>query len=174
MKVVLSALFASAMVLSAEGMAEQKNVFGLNEKALLTDLDLVLPAKLDTGAETASLSAQNIRIFQRGGSSWVRFQLAVDGDADKHDQVLVRPLVRISQIKRRAGDMAEGESDAYTPRPVIHMQVCMGRIRQNIEVNLTDRTSFDYPFLIGSEALKDFDAVVDPSLKFSAGAPRCA
>lgn len=173
MKVVFPALFACALAFSAETMAEQKNIYGLNETALLPELDLELPAKLDTGAETASLSAQNIEVFKHDGSTWVRFQLAVDGDAEQSDKVLVRPLVRITRIKRRAGDMAEGETEAYTPRPVIRMPVCMGNTERNIEVNLTDRTSFSYPFLIGSKALRKFDALVDPELKFSAGDPNC-
>lgn len=172
MKLKVAALFSSLLFMSFESAAEEKNVYGLNEKALLPELQLVLPAKLDTGAETASLSAKNIEIFKRDGSPWVRFQLAVDG---KHEaKTLVRPLVRISHIKRRAGDMAPGETEAYTQRPVIAMDVCMGDNLHNIEVNLTDRTSFEYPFLLGSEALKKFDALVDPSERFSAGSPSCA
>jgi len=41
-------------------------------------------------------------------------------------------------------------------------------------VNLTDRSAFQYPLLIGSEALKRFGALVDPSLKYAAGKPGCA
>ncbi|MNR58405.1 hypothetical protein D3C85_1794000 [compost metagenome] len=50
----------------------------------------------------------------------------------------------------------------------------MGDSLQHIEVNLTDRSTFDYPLLIGSTALAEFDAVVDPSLTFSTGRPGCA
>jgi hypothetical protein len=46
-------------------------------------------------------------------------------------------------------------------------------VRRTIEVNLTDRSAFQYPLLIGSEALKRFDALVDPSLKYAAGKPAC-
>jgi hypothetical protein len=49
----------------------------------------------------------------------------------------------------------------------------MGSALRNIEVNLTDRSAFQYPLLIGSEALKHFDALVDPSLKYAAGKPAC-
>ncbi len=41
-------------------------------------------------------------------------------------------------------------------------------------MNLTDRSAFQYPLLIGSEALKRFGALVDPSLKYAAGKPACA
>ena len=120
---------------------------------------------------TASLSAQNIQLFKRDGEDWVRFELAVEGENEGKELEL--PVVRISQIKRRAADIPEGETKDYTSRPVIEMKVCMGDVEQDIEVNLTDRTSFSYPFLIGSTALQQFDAMVDPSLKYSAGSPAC-
>ncbi|MVW75997.1 retropepsin-like aspartic peptidase RloA [Pseudomonas xionganensis] len=150
--------------------ATEKAVYGLNEYVRLFDLDLQLAAKLDTGAKTASLSARDIQRFKRDGEPWVRFYLAVD-DAHKHP--IERPLARISKIKRRAGDYDPEENKTYTARPVIEMNICMGRSLQNIEVNLTDRSAFQYPLLIGSEALKRFTALVDPSLKYAAGQPAC-
>lgn len=130
-----------------------------------------LAAKLDTGAKTASLSARNIERFKRNGDSWVRFYLAVD---DAHANPIERPLARISKIKRRAGDYDPEEEKTYTARPVIEMDICMGQALRTIEVNLTDRSAFQFPLLIGSEALKRFDALVDPSLKYAAGKPGCA
>mgnify|MGYP006322332773 FL=1 len=57
---------------------------------------------------------------------------------------------------------------------MIELDLCMGKSLQSVEVNLTDRSSFEYPLLIGSEALKSFSALVDPSLKFAAGKPACS
>lgn len=172
MQFKLLALCSGLLLAAAPALAEQRNVYGLHEKALLPELGLELAAKLDTGAETASLSAQNIEIVRRDGRPWVRFELAVDGAAS--GKTLLRPLLRVGYIKRRAGDMAAGDGEAYTARPVIEMAVCMGQTLQKIEVNLTDRTAFDYPFLIGSSALKAFDALVDPARRYSAGSPSCA
>jgi hypothetical protein len=168
----LFAVFSALLLLSAQATATEKHVYGLHEKAMLVDLGMELPAKLDTGAVTASLSAKNIEIFKRDGNPFVRFELALEGDSEP--QTLVRPLVRVSQIKRRAGDLAPGETEGFTPRPVIDMAVCMGHRQHTIEVNLTDRSAFEYPLLIGSEALKEFDALIDPELKYSAGVPGCA
>ena len=128
------------------GAAAEKTVYGLNEYAQLAGIDLEVAAKLDTGAKTASLSARDIKRFKRNGESWVRFYLAIDTDEDKN----------------------------YTARPVIALDICMGTALRSIEVNLTDRSAFQYPLLIGSEALKRFDALVDPSLKYAAGKPACA
>lgn len=152
-------------------LAADKAIYGLNEYAALAGLNLEVAAKLDTGAKTASLSARDIQRFKRDGETWVRFYLAID---DAHAYPIERPLARISKIKRRAGDYNPEEEKTYTARPVIELTICMGKAQRQIEVNLTDRSAFQYPLLIGSEALKRFDALVDPSLKYAAGKPGCA
>ena len=57
---------------------------------------------------------------------------------------------------------------------MIELAICMGKTLRSIEVNLTDRSAFQYPLLIGSEALKRFNALIDPNLKYAAGKPACA
>ncbi|MGH8433346.1 MAG: ATP-dependent zinc protease family protein [Pseudomonas sp.] len=165
------ALLFCLILLPGMSLAADKTIYGLNEYAQLSDIDLQVAAKLDTGAKTASLSARDIKRFKRDGETWVRFYLAVD---DAHAHPIERPLARISKIKRRAGDFDPDEEKTYTARPVIELDICMGKALRSIEVNLTDRSAFQYPLLIGSEALKRFDALVDPSLKYAAGKPGCA
>lgn len=150
--------------------AAEKTTYGLNEYARLDDIDLQVAAKLDTGAKTASLSARDIKRFKRNGESWVRFYLAIDS---AHSHPIERPLARVSHIKRRAGDYDADAGQPYTARPVITLAVCMGTEERDIEVNLTDRSAFQYPLLIGSDALTHFGALVDPSLKYAAGKPAC-
>lgn len=162
--IILTASFATS------SPAADKIVYGLNEYVHLADLDLQVAAKLDTGAKTASLSARDVQRFKRDDTTWVRFFLAID---DAHAHPIERPLARISKIKRRFGDYDPDEDQTYTARPVIALDVCMGNELRSIEVNLTDRSAFQYPLLIGSEALKRFDALVDPSLKYAAGKPAC-
>lgn len=159
------------LLLPAMGLAASKTVYGLNEYALLSDIKLEVAAKLDTGAKTASLSARDIEHFKRNGENWVRFYLAID---DRHAHPIERPLARVSKIKRRADDLGPDDEQKYSARPVISLDICMGEVLRTIEVNLTDRSGFQYPLLIGSEALKRFDALVDPSLKYAAGKPGCA
>jgi hypothetical protein len=164
-------ILLSLMALPAFCFAADKPIFGLNEYVLLVGLDLEVAAKLDTGAKTASLSARDIKRFKRDGETWVRFYLAID---DAHAHPIERPLARISKIKRRAGDIDTEEGKTYTARPVIELRVCMGKTLGTLEVNLTDRSAFQYPLLIGSEALKHFNALIDPNLKYAAGKPACA
>ncbi|MDH0894726.1 MULTISPECIES: ATP-dependent zinc protease [unclassified Pseudomonas] len=170
MRLTSLATLLGILMLPGLSPAAEKTVYGLNEYVSLTELDLQVAAKLDTGAKTASLSARDIKRFKRDGETWVRFYLAID---DAHEHPIERPLARISKIKRRAGDFDPDEDKTYTARPVIELQLCMGKARRTIEVNLTDRSAFQYPLLIGSEALKRLDALVDPSLKYAAGKPGC-
>lgn len=167
----LLCLLLPGLLLTDQCLATGKTVYGLNEYAELADIDLQVAAKLDTGAKTASLSARDIKRFKRDGESWVRFYLAID---DAHQHPIERPLARVSEIKRRAGDVNPDDEKKYTSRPVISLDVCLGSALRTIEVNLTDRSAFQYPLLIGAEALKHFDALVDPGLKYAAGKPACA
>lgn len=172
MKIRFFALCCSLFALNAFGssMPLTKTIYGLNEHVSLPSLNLEAPAKLDTGAATSSLSAHNIEQFIKDGEDWVRFTLAIEG-ASK--EVFEHPISRISRIKRRADDIPDDDEDTHSARPVIEVELCMGNSKQLIEMNLTDRTSFQYPVLIGSSALKQFKAIIDPSLKYAAGKPDC-
>lgn len=161
----------STALLSTGVMANQPQIYGLHEHVSLHELALKLPAKLDTGAETASLSAKNIEVFKRDGGEWVRFQLGLE--SAKQAQIIEKPLTRMSYIKRRADDRQPGDKQLYSARPVVEMDICVGDELKNIEVNLTDRSAFEYPLLIGSSALKEFNAAVSPGVRYSAGQPNC-
>ncbi len=171
LKQLTAASALCAALFTTGAMANQPQIYGLHERVSLYELALELPAKLDTGAETASLSAKNIEMFKRDGGEWVRFQLGME-DA-KQSQIIEKPLTRMSYIKRRAGDRRPGDKQLYTERPVIEMDICVGDELKNIEVNLTDRSAFEFPLLIGSTALKAFNAAVSPGVRYSAGQPSC-
>jgi hypothetical protein len=108
-------------LLPALGRRRENRVWPQRIRAL-GDLDLEVAAKLDTGAKTASLSARDIKRFKRNGE-WVRFYLAIDA---AHSHPIERPLARVSKIKRRAGDY-DPRGKAYTARPVIELDICMGQ-----------------------------------------------
>lgn len=147
-----------------------KKIYGLNEHIQVAEFNLSAAAKLDTGASTSSLSARDIELFKKDDEEWVRFVLAIKGASDA---IIERPLARMSHIKRRADDMSEDDDETHSSRPVIEVELCMGDSKQLIEMNLTDRSSFQYPVLIGSKALKQFKAMIDPSVRYSAGQPDC-
>ncbi|MGP0173961.1 retropepsin-like aspartic peptidase RloA2 [Pseudomonas sp. NCHU5208] len=166
----LALLLASAISLPALA-DEQPDLYGRYELIKLPALGKTLKAKMDTGAMTASLSAKDIESFKRDGEDWVRFRLAVDG-AD--DTLYEHPLIRVAEIKNRA---EEGDDDAqeatYSQRPVIEMPICLGEEKRTIEVNLTDRSTFSYPLLIGASAMRDMGAAVNPAERYTRERPQC-
>lgn len=170
-KIVLMCL-ASFFTLSPAAAAETKDtktVYGLHEKIFIYELGVQLPAKLDTGATTSSLSARNIRLFDKDGQQWVSFQLAV-ADAPPVDWQL--PVVRTSRIKRRADDLQDPQQSVYSKRPVVMLNMVMGDQQVTTEANLTDRSHFDFPLLLGAGSLEQFQALVDVSKTYLAGEPQ--
>ncbi len=117
--------------------------------------------------------------FEHDDQDMVEFDLALSKEErdrlgitrEQWDDIQL-PLVGHVRIKRLAESLVE-EERGYNRRPMVMLTVCMGRRAEQIEVNLTDRSDFSYPLLIGADALKRLGAVVDPSLKMTAGSPRC-
>ncbi len=179
MRFPLWLLLAGCSLVARAETPASKVIYGLNEHVQLRELGVTVPAKLDTGAESASLSARHIKIFEKDGVDMVEFDLALTPQ-DRENLGITReqwddiqlPLVGHVRIKRLAESLVE-EERGYNRRPMVMLTVCMGRRAEQIEVNLTDRSDFSYPLLIGAEALKHLGAVVDPSLQMTAGRPRC-
>jgi len=107
----------------------------------------------------------------------VRFRLAVEG-AD--DTLYEHRLARIAEIKTRKEEAVDPDDDTdvergpdVAERPVVEMQLCIGDQLRETEVNLTDRSHFRYPLLIGATAIRDLEAAIDPAQKYTAGRPTC-
>ncbi|MBF8729394.1 ATP-dependent zinc protease [Pseudomonas guariconensis] len=166
----MKSLLALLSILALPVMAAEPTLYGRYENIALPELGETLKAKMDTGAYTASLSAKDIELFTRDGNEWVRFRLATknaDGKVYEHE------LSRISKIKNRVDEEEEGDLPEVSKRPVIDLELCLGDVKRTVEVNLADRSHFNYPLLIGSKALKEFKAAVNPAKKFTAGKPDC-
>jgi len=153
-------------------LAAEPTLYGRYEYIALPELGgEVLKAKMDTGALTASLSAKDIETFTRNGEDWVRFRLATK---DASNKVYEHKVARISKIKSRADeDDEDREVTEVAKRPVVDLELCLGDVKRTVEVNLTDRSSFNYPLLIGAKALREFGAAVNPARRFTADKPDC-
>jgi len=165
----LKPLIALLGLLSLPVMAAEPDLYGRYEYIGVADIGQTFKAKMDTGALTASLSARNIEQFTRDGEDWVRFRLATK---DANDKVYEHKLARMSKIKNRADEEDEEGAD-IAHRPVIDLELCLGDVKRTVEVNLTDRSSFNYPLLIGAKALREFNAAVNPARRYTAGKPDC-
>ncbi len=135
--------------------ADSPPVFGLVEQVRLYPGEILVQAKLDTGADNSSLHAVAITRFKRKGERWVRFQTL---DEDGEPVTLERQLVRVAKIKR-----PEGKPQS---RPVVSMGICLGTIYRQVEVTLADRSRFRYPMVLGRSFMANA-VMVDPSLRIT-------
>ncbi|MDD1012247.1 ATP-dependent zinc protease [Pseudomonas rubra] len=167
----MKSVLALLSLLALPVMAAEPTLYGRYEYIKLPEVGgQTFKAKMDTGALTASLSAKDIETFTRDGEDWVRFRVATK-DAD--GKVYEHKLARISKIKNRADEEEDGEGAEISKRPVVDLELCLGEVKRTVEVNLTDRSSFNYPLLIGAKALREFKAAVNPARRFTADKPDC-
>ena len=146
----------------AAATVDHKEIFGWAEKVLIGESQVALTAKLDTGADTSSVHTAKIRRFRSDtGQVWVEFRVSESG-GDRTIRFRKR-LVRYAYIKEHEGPSQK--------RPVVNMEICLGTHRTVVEVSLVDRGSFDFPVLLGRNALTG-RVVVDPELDFTAP-PSC-
>jgi hypothetical protein len=161
----LTRLFLFWSLLAGHAMANhEKIILGFIEKASLTEKNLTLSAKLDTGAKSASLNATHITEIEIDGKPYLRFIVpSKEGDVEFKCEYVGRVKIKI-----RAG-----EAHTTTPlrhsikRPVVLMNIKLGQEERVIRVNLTNRKRFIYPLLLGREAIIAFNASIDPSLKYT-------
>jgi hypothetical protein len=160
---VLSIVVAGVFVPAPDVHARDpgKTIFGYVERVVISGKGLSLKARLDTGAETSSLDARNIHRFRRGEARYVRFE--VEDRESGERTTLERPLARMVRIRQHDG--------SFHRRPVVKMWVCMGHIMREVDVNLTSRSEFLYPMLIGRSAMRG-SIIVDPDLTFT-NRPQC-
>jgi hypothetical protein len=163
-------LFSFGYSLISDAECAGKVVYGQVETVLLANKKVLLEAKLDTGAAMASLSAKNIKKVTRGKQTWVQFSLQ---QSDTSAPILFQArLVRVIKILNRVGETKDAAP--HSERPVINLAVCIGEEKHIIHVNLVDRKNFSFAFLLGVNAIKKFNAIVDVSKRNLMQEPRCS
>ena len=130
-----------------------KMLVGRHEQVWIEDIQLALPARVDTGAETASLDARNIEMFERNGKRWVRFEIL---HPDSGEALLLERKLR------RTVSIIQSNSSEPERRPVIKLGITIGHIKQSAEFTLSNRSHLDYQMLVGRNILQDV-MIVDVS-----------
>ena len=136
-----------------------------DDKALIGGLEWIymdppkqhFRARVDSGAETSSLSARDIVEFERDGEDWVRFVFEHDNANDPVELEL--PIVREALIR-------QASSDGLDRRVVVEIDLRLGERLQRTEFTLTDRRRMSYPVLLGRAFLMDL-YVVDVSQSYT-------
>jgi hypothetical protein len=158
--VIILFYLSSTTICHAEN---KKNILGNAETVVLfpNEENLPVQAKFDTGADTSSLSAQDIKAFSKDNKKYVKFTINHRSIPFSIKKTL--PIVRRVRIKNhRHISEAAGVKDR---RPVVTIKLCIGNIIKDIDVNLVDRANFYYPLLIGKDAIIKLNAVIDPSIE---------
>ncbi len=118
-----------------------------------------IKARVDSGAKTSSMFAQNVQTFSRDGRSWVSFDIcplqnngtAVRGEAPVFDRRVIK-----------------SSNGASEKRYVIKVPLSISDTVWEIEITLANRDSMGYRMLLGREAMAD-RILVDPSAKLLMG-----
>ena len=133
----------------------QKRVVGWKEHAALPDLKVKdVIAKMDTGANLASIDASEIKYSTKSGVKFVNFKIMKRNNTVRKTSA---PLAGFKRIKSSNGEVER--------RPYIKTTLLVDGISKKIELTLTDRGPMDYTMLIGRKALGR-RWVVNPSISF--------
>lgn len=147
-----------ALGTTLRGAADEQVILGWIEEVVIGEGVLHLEAKLDTGADTSSLDANQIRRLRRKSSGKRFVEFAVLDPSTDEPVWFKEPLVRMARIKQHSGRTQE--------RPVVELEICIGSISRRVEFTLVSRQHFEYPVLLGREAMEGV-IIVDPAIEDS-------
>lgn len=157
-----SSASAAAKPKGTKAGQQSKQIAGWVERvAMLPGNELAL-AKLDTGAKTSSIHAEDIEYFEREGEDWVRYTLVL-----KESKAVVHRVPRESSVVRTI--YVKDHEQRPDPRPVVELEFCMDGRRHSALFSLVHRGAFLYSILLGREFLAG-SFVVDPDVTFVTGA----
>lgn len=122
--------------------ALQKTVVGRVEWVKTINPEAAFRARVDSGAQTNSMHAENIKEVSRDGKDYVEFT-SVDDEGAKHR--FLREVLKKVKVKSTSGH----SEDRY----VVKMDLVFGGKRVTTNVNLNDRESLKHNFLIGRNLL---------------------
>lgn len=124
------------------------------EEVWLDPPGVTMVARMDTGADSSSVNAQNLEEFERDGDDWVRFEWVIRDNI----YTVERPIERYVRVIQQADP--EG-----TRRPVIALRLKIGTTDDRFEFTLADRSHLEYQMILGRNFLTNV-AVVDVGQQF--------
>lgn len=130
-------------------LSDPVQVYGWREWVVISDgkIEERMQAKLDTGALTSSIHAEEKELFERDGKKWVRFIVTDPGEDDAKKLRIEAPLVRIAMIKEPGGESQ--------PREVVRLGFKIGDRTLKAEFTLNNRSNMLSPLLIGRRTIKE-------------------
>src|SRR5690606_24890809 len=114
--------------MEAKTKVAKKVVVGRVEWIKIKTNSMRLKARIDTGAQTSSIHAENVVEKVIEGKRYVQFE-SFDFNGKKH--VFLKEVVKKQKVRSSSGDLSD--------RLVIRMTIGLGTEEHNINVNLNDR-----------------------------------
>lgn len=140
----------------------QKKIIGWKEWFNLACLGLpAIKGKIDTGAKTSSLHAFNIENFYIEDVEYVKFDIH---PLQKNKNLERSCIARV--IDHRMVCDSGGKKEK---RSVIESELAIGEEKMKIEITLTNRDSMAFRMLLGRDAVKQGNFLVDVSRSFVQG-----
>lgn len=139
---------------------EPKAIVGRREMVALPELDLRLACKIDTGARTSALHAENIHAFEKDGQWWVSFD-TWGGCEEQSTCHFTLPLSDRRKVRSSNGHASW--------RYVIRTAMQLGNLIDELELTLVDRAAMKHPMLLGRRAMRR--VLVAPGASFLHGTP---
>ncbi|WP_275289057.1 ATP-dependent zinc protease family protein [Halomonas elongata] len=146
---VLIACLATGLMSGTVLADDDPVVFGWVEKATIEEpWGPEVKVKLDSGALTSSMQAEDIEKFERDGEEWVRFVVEVEDESTEEivSKTFERPIFR-KLILTGAGGQDR--------RPAVLMTLCIGDTRYEEQFSLEDRDDLTYPVLLGRRTIQE-------------------
>lgn len=151
-------LLITVFVCLLSGFTTVPDTLGWLEGAYLQPWGVRVRAKLDSGALTSSIHAEDIETYSVDGEQWVRFLFPFGGrEGYGNGFIIDKPLLREVNIK-------EHDSE-NSVRYVIELDICISGNTFPVEFSLANRSKFNYPIILGRKALSG-RYLVDPGRSF--------
>ncbi|MCO6441297.1 MAG: ATP-dependent zinc protease [Nitrococcus mobilis] len=150
------AIAIAALLVGYLGVAiadgDERRIFGWVEMVRIESWDAEMKAKLDTGALTSSMQAEDIEEFEKDGKDWVRFTVEIKDEAadETVSKTFERPLYRDLEVHGAGGE---------DHRPVVLMNLCIGNAIYEEQFSLEDRDDMNYPILLGRRTIQSLGLV---------------
>ncbi len=157
-------LFLPVMLLTA-GLPARADIYGRSEHvAIVGAAKIEVVARLDTGADSSALHAVNVKYFSRDGATWVRFTIDNGSVLAGSRVTLERPVLKDVKVRQKGGGIEH--------RPLVEVDLCIGARQFRSKLNLSDRTGYTAPLLIGTTEMAQLGSV-DEARQFTQE-PSCA
>ncbi len=145
-------------------VTDPRRFIGWREWVALPSMEIPgLKAKVDTGARTCALHAVDATAVVVDGRHCVRFAIPEEQTGIGETLFHTAPVRDRRHIKSSSGHTQK--------RFVIFTRIQIGPRSFNIEITLTDRSSMEYPMLLGRNLLRLGRYVIYPSRSFIQGEP---